>query len=77
MSVSLHCNIGPIYRTRISKWKITLQSTHKWELQSYGRLRDGHPIVGVTIIWKVKGWTSTNRYIHNTPHWMSIKNMPH
>jgi len=27
-SVSLHCNIGPIYRTHISKWKITLQSTH-------------------------------------------------
>jgi len=27
-SVSLHSNIGPIYRTHIGKWKITLQSTH-------------------------------------------------
>ena len=41
MSVSLHCNIGPINRTHIGKWKITLQSTYKLELQSYERLRDG------------------------------------
>jgi len=48
-SVSLHCNIGPIYRTHIGKWKITLQSTHQWQLQSYGRLRDGHPLIGIFI----------------------------
>jgi len=36
-----------------------------------------HSLVGVAIIWKVKGWTSTNRYIHNTPPRMSIKDMPY
>ena len=38
---------------------------------------EGQWIVGVTSMWKGNGWTSTNRHIHNTPPWMSIKDMPH